>query len=125
VLLGGFATFAVLLAALGIYALISYGVTQRRQEIGIRIALGASTHDVHASIMRDTLSLAVAGMAVGVVAAMIAVPAMGGMLFGVSWSDPVSFGGALVLLLLVCTLAGFVPARRASRVDPSVALRAE
>jgi predicted permease len=125
VLLGGFATFAVLLAALGIYALISYGVTQRRQEIGIRIALGASAHDVHASIMRDTLSLAVAGMALGVVAARIAVPAMGGMLFGVSWTDPVSFGGALVLLLLVCTLAGFVPARRASRVDPSVALRAE
>src|SRR5207253_253040 len=67
VLLGGFATFAVMLAALGIYALISYGVTQRRQEIGIRIALGASASDVRGAIMRNTLRLAVAGMSLGIV----------------------------------------------------------
>jgi predicted permease len=124
VLLGGFAAFAVLLAALGIYALISYGVTQRRQEIGIRLALGASASNVRQSVLRGTLELAVAGAALGVVGAMVVVPAMRALLFGVSWTDPVSFGGALAILLLVSTLAGLLPAYRASRVDPSVALRA-
>jgi predicted permease len=123
VLLAGFATFAVLLAALGIYALISYGVTQRRQEIGIRIALGASSNDVRRSILRGTMRLAVAGVALGIVGAMVVVPTMRGMLFGVAWSDPVSFVGALVLLFAVAATAGWLPAQRASRVDPSVALR--
>ncbi len=82
-----------MLAALGIYALISYGVTQRRQEIGIRIALGASAGDVRGAIMRNTLGLAVAGMALGIAGAMLVVPAMNGLLFGVTWSDPVSFVG--------------------------------
>jgi predicted permease len=122
-LLGGFATFAVVLAALGIYALISYGVTQRRQEIGIRIALGASASDVRGSIMRNTLSLAAAGMVLGVAGAMVVVPTMSGLLFGVAWSDPVSFAGALAILFLVAATAGLLPAHRASRVDPSVALR--
>jgi predicted permease len=123
VLLAGFAAFAVVLAALGIYALISYGVTQRRQEIGIRIALGASAGNVRGSIMRNTLGLAVAGMALGIAGAMVVVPAMSGLLFGVTWSDPVSFAGALVILLLVAVTAGLLPAHRASLVDPSVALR--
>ncbi len=123
VLLGGFAAFAVLLAALGIYALISYGVTQRRQEIGIRIALGASASDVRGSIMRNTLSLAVAGMVLGIAGALVVVPTMRGLLFGVTWSDPVSFAGALAILFLVAATAGLLPAHRASRVDPSVALR--
>jgi ABC-type antimicrobial peptide transport system permease subunit len=123
VLLAGYAGFAVLLAALGIYALISYGVTQRRQEIGIRIALGASSADVRGTIMRGTLALAAGGIALGVAGALLVVPAMGGMLFGVSWSDPVSFAGALVLLFLVAAAAGWLPAHRASRVDPSAALR--
>ncbi len=122
-LLSGFATFAVVLAALGIYALISYGVTQRRQEIGIRIALGASASDVRGSIMRNTLMLAVAGLALGVAGAIVVVPTMRGLLFGVTWSDPVSFTGALAILLLVAAAAGLVPAHRASRVDPTVALR--
>jgi predicted permease len=123
VLLGGFAVFAVVLAALGIYALISYGVMQRRQEIGIRIALGASAGNVRGSIMRNTLGLAVAGMALGIAGAMVVVPAMSGLLFGVTWSDPVSFAGALAILLLVAVTAGLLPAHRASLVDPSVALR--
>jgi predicted permease len=122
-LLVGFAAFAVMLAALGIYALISYGVTQRRQEIGIRIALGASTRDVRGSIMLHTLRLALLGIALGVVGAIVVVPAMSGLLFGVRWSDPTSFAGALVVLFVVAGTAGYVPARRASRVDPSVALR--
>jgi predicted permease len=123
VLLAGFTVFAVVLAALGIYALISYGVTQRRQEIGIRIALGARPSDVRGSIMRGTLGLAAAGIVLGLAGAMFVVPAMSGMLFGVEWSDPVSFFGALVMLLVVAAMAGWIPARRASRLDPSVALR--
>ncbi|HEY5062828.1 MAG TPA: ADOP family duplicated permease, partial [Gemmatimonadaceae bacterium] len=123
VLLGGFAAFAVLLAALGIYALISYGVTQRRQEIGIRIALGASAGDVRGAIMRNTMNLAVAGMVLGIAGAIVVVPAMRGLLFGVTWSDPVSFAGALVIVLSVAATAGLLPAHRATRVDPSTALR--
>jgi predicted permease len=123
VLLAGFATFALALAGLGVYALISYGVVQRRQEIGIRLALGASAGDVRGSIMRSTLRLAAAGAAVGVAVAMLVVPAMRGLLFGVTWADPVSFLGALAVLLLVAAVAGFLPAQRASRVDPSSALR--
>jgi predicted permease len=123
VLLAGFAAFAVALAALGIYALISYGVTQRRQEIGIRLALGASAGDVRGSIMQNTLRLATAGVALGVVGALALVPMMSGLLFGVTWGDPVSFAGALVTLLLAATMAGWLPAHRASRMDPSVTLR--
>ena len=122
-LLAGFAGFAVILAALGIYALISYGVTQRRQEIGIRLALGASARDVRGSIMRNTLGLAAAGLALGTAGSLAVVPAMRGLLFGVTWSDPVSFAGALAALFVVATIAGFLPADRASRVDPSIALR--
>jgi predicted permease len=123
VLLAGFAAFAVVLAALGIYALISYGVTQRRQEIGIRIALGASARNVRGSIMRSTLRLAAAGMVLGVAGATVVVPAMRGLLFGVTWSDPASFAGALLILSIVAAAAGLLPAHRASQVDPSVALR--
>ena len=122
-LLGGFAAFAVLLAAIGIYALISFGVTQRRQEIGIRLALGAAASDVRNSVMQGTLRLAVIGAALGLVGAALLVPTMSSMLFGVRWSDPTSFGAALAILLLVATVAGLLPAHRASRVDPSVALR--
>jgi predicted permease len=122
-LLGGFATFAVLLAAIGIYALISYSVTQRRQEIGIRLALGAPAADVRNSVLRGTLGLAIIGAAIGVVAALLLVPTMRSMLFGISWSDPASFGAALAILLMVAAIAGWLPAHRASRVDPSIALR--
>jgi len=122
-MLSGFTAFALLLAALGIYALISYGVTQRTQEIGIRLALGASASEVRAIIMRGTLVLAGSGIVIGVVAAAFVAPSLNGMLFGVVWTDPVSFGGALGLLVVVAIAAGHFPARRASRVDPSVALR--
>jgi ABC-type antimicrobial peptide transport system permease subunit len=122
-LLGGFAAFAVLLAAIGIYALISFGVTQRRHEIGIRLALGAAARDVRAAIMQGTLRLTIIGAVLGVGAALIALPAMSSMLFGVTWNDPASFGVALLVLLTAASLAGLVPAHRASRVDPSTALR--
>lgn len=123
-LLGGFAAFALLLAALGIYALISYGVGQRTREIGIRLALGATSGAVRASIIRDTLGLAAVGMVIGLIASAMAVPLLGGMLFGVTWSDPASFGAAVVVLGAVGAAAGYIPARRAARVDPSTALRA-
>jgi predicted permease len=123
VLLGAFAGFALILAALGIYALISYGVTQRTAEIGIRLALGASASQVHASILRGTLALTGVGVTLGVLATLVLVPSLSGMLFGVQWTDPASFGFALVLLVAVGAAAGHFPARRASRVDPGAALR--
>jgi predicted permease len=122
-LLGGFTTFALVLAALGIYALVSYGVSQRTQEIGIRLALGAPVGAVRADVMRGTLLLAGAGMVLGTGAAALLVPSLRGMLYGVGSLDPVSFAGALGVLLAVAVAAGYFPARRASRVDPSVALR--
>jgi predicted permease len=122
-LLGGFTAFSVLLAALGIYALVSYGVSQRTQEIGIRLALGAPAGVIRAQILSGTLVLAGIGMLIGITAAALLVPSLRGMLFGLTWSDPSSFAGALGLLLVVAAAAGYFPARRASRVDPSVALR--
>ena len=125
VLLGGFATFALILASLGIYAVISYSVSQRRQEIGIRIALGASARDLQARVLAQTLRLALAGMVVGGAAAWAVGRAISGMLFGVQPADPLTFATMLGLLTLVATVAAWLPARRASRLDPMAALRAE
>ena len=124
-MLGGFAVFALVLASLGIYALISYSVNQRTQEIGIRMALGASAHDVQARIVLQTLRLAAIGIIIGVAASWTLARSLNGLLFGVTATDPVTFLGMLVVLAMVATLAGYVPARRASRIDPLVALRAE
>jgi predicted permease len=122
-LLSGFAAFAIVLAALGIYALVAYGVSQRTQEIGIRLALGASARSVRASVMAGTLALAGTGMALGLVAAMILAPLVGGMLFGVGATDPASYVIALATLGAAAVAAGYLPARRAASVDPSVALK--
>jgi putative ABC transport system permease protein len=124
-LLGGFAVFALLLASLGIYALISYSVNQRTQEIGIRMALGASAGDVQSRIIWQTLTLAAIGMVLGTIASWAAVRGAGTLLFGVTPSDPATFAAMLVVLTLVALAAGYLPARRASRIDPMVALRAE
>jgi predicted permease len=124
-LLAGFAVFALVLASLGIYALISYAVTQRTQEIGIRMALGASARSVRARVIAQTLRLAVAGMAIGTAVSWVMVRSAAGLLFGVSPRDPGTFLGMIVVLTLVALAAGYFPARRASRVDPMVALRAE
>ncbi len=123
ILLGGFTVFSLALAALGIYALVSYGVSQRTQEIGIRLALGAPVGAIRGQILRGTLLLAGAGMVIGAIGAVMLVPSLHGMLFGVSWADPTSFAGAMAILVLAAICAGYFPARRASRVDPSVALR--
>jgi predicted permease len=122
-LLGGFAGFALVLASLGIYAVISYSVSQRTQEIGIRMALGASAETLQRSILLQTLGLAGIGMVVGVVASWALARTLSGLLFGVTSSDPVTFAGMLVILTAVAALAGYLPARRASRIDPMAALR--
>jgi putative ABC transport system permease protein len=124
-LLGGFAVFALILASLGIYGLISYSVNQRTQEIGIRMALGASARDVQTRIVVQTLQLAAIGMTIGVAASWALARSLSGLLFGVTATDPVTFLGMLLVLAIVATLAGYVPARRASRIDPLIALRAE
>jgi predicted permease len=122
-LLGGFAGFALVLASLGIYAVISYSVSQRTQEIGIRMALGASAEMLQRSILVQTLGLAGIGMVVGVVASWALARTLSGLLFGVTSSDPATFAGILVILTVVAALAGYLPARRASRIDPMSALR--
>jgi predicted permease len=124
-LLAGFAGFALILASLGIYAVISYSVHQRTQEIGIRMALGASARDLQARILSQTLGLAAIGMLLGTAASWILARAIGGLLYGVTATDPVAFAGMLIVLTAVATVAGYLPARRASRIDPMQALRAE
>ena len=123
-LLGGFAVFALILASLGIYALISYSVTQRTQEIGIRMALGASAGNLQSGILLETLRLAAIGMLVGGAASWLLARLLRGLLFGVTATDPATFLGMLAALAVVAAIAGFVPAYRASRIDPAVALRA-
>ncbi|HEX6462967.1 MAG TPA: FtsX-like permease family protein, partial [Vicinamibacterales bacterium] len=124
-MLGAFAVFALILASLGIYALISYSVNQRTQEIGIRMALGASAGDVQARIVGQTLGLAATGMVIGVAASWLLARSLKGLLYGVTATDPVTFAVMLCVLTVVATLAGYFPARRASRIDPLVALRVE
>jgi len=122
-LLGGFALFALILASLGIYGVVSYSVSQRTQEIGIRMALGASAGIVQASIVRQTLALAAVGMALGTAASWVLARLLKGLLYSVTARDPATFLGMLVVLTSVAAVAGYLPARRASRIDPSVALR--
>ena len=124
-LLSGFASFALILASLGIYALISYSVGQRTQEIGIRMALGATPGKLQKNILRQTLSLAAIGLLLGTAASGLITQAMKGMLFGITPSDPITFAGTLIVLAAVAATAGYLPARRASRIDPMTALRAE
>jgi predicted permease len=122
-LLGGFALFAVILASLGIYGVISYSVNQRTPEIGIRMALGASAGDLQMRIVTQTLGLAAIGMSLGAVASWALARTLTGLLFGVTPADPVTFLGMLIVLTTVAAAAGYLPARRASRIDPTVALR--
>jgi predicted permease len=123
-LLAGFAGFALLLASLGIYAVISYSVNQRVQEIGIRMALGASATHLQSGILLRTLGLAALGLALGMAASRALSSVLGSLLFGVTSGDPITFIGIGALLIADAAVAGYVPARRASRIDPMVALRA-
>lgn len=124
-LLGLFALLAGLLAVVGIYGVISYTVDSRTRELGIRMALGADGREVLALVMRGAGRLTLLGVGIGVVAAMALSRLLGGLLYGVSPLDPVSYAVSVAGLLLVGLLAGWIPARRATRVDPLTALRSE
>jgi len=124
-LLGTFALLALVLASVGIYGVLSYAVAERSREIGIRRALGALDGQVMRLIVGDGMRLALIGVACGVVAAFLATRAMRGLLFEVEAADPLTFVGVAVFVGLVSLLASYLPARRAARVDPTEALRAE
>lgn len=124
-LLGGFAGFALMLASLGIYAVISYSVNQRKNEIGIRMALGASPATVRQLILGETMRLAGVGAGIGLVGALLATRLAASLLYGVTASDPVTFAGMIVVLGAVALLAGYLPALRAARIEPVTLLRSE
>jgi putative ABC transport system permease protein len=124
-LLAGFAGAALLLAAIGIYGVISYAVAQRTREIGVRLALGAQRRDVTRLVMRQGLRLTLAGIVLGALVAVGASRVLSTLLYGVTAGDPLTYTGVAALLGLVAAIAAHVPARRAARVDPMVALRSE
>jgi putative ABC transport system permease protein len=120
-----FAGVALLLAAIGIYGLMAYSVQQRKQEIGIRMALGASAHDVRAMVVKQGMVMALAGVLIGVAAALGLTRLMASLLYGVTPRDPLAMTSVVLLLVGVALAATYLPARRASRVDPVVSLRYE
>jgi ABC-type antimicrobial peptide transport system permease subunit len=122
-LLGGFATLALILSSLGIFGVISYSVNRRIQEIGIRMALGASAWNVQFSVLRQTMLMVLAGLAIGSVGAFALARLLSSLLYGISPNDPVTFLAMTGLLTLVALAAGYLPARRAAAVDPISALR--
>ncbi|MGH9834187.1 MAG: ABC transporter permease, partial [Blastocatellia bacterium] len=124
-LLGLLAALGLLLAAVGIYGVMAYGVSQRAQEIGLRMALGAQTRDVMKLVVKQGMALALIGVAIGLIASFALTRLMKTLLFGVSATDPLTFIVISLLLTFVALLACWIPARRATRVDPIIALRCE
>jgi len=120
-----FSLFALLLACLGLYGLMSYSVTRRTSEIGIRMAVGARAADVIRLVMKETMRLVVIGVATGLSAALATTRLISSLLFGLTPNDPVTIAGAALLMIAVAALAGYLPARKASQVDPLMALRSE
>jgi putative ABC transport system permease protein len=124
-LMASFASLALVLAAIGVYGVMSYAVARRTQEVGIRIALGARSGQVLGMVIRDGMKVIVVSLIVGLASAAAATRLLANQLFGVSTVDPVTFAAVPVILAIVALVACYLPARRASRVDPIVALRAE
>ena len=120
-----FGFFALLLASLGLYGLMAYAVTRRTREIGIRMALGAQTGNVLRLVLGETLLLVFVGIALGLPGALAATRLTESLLFGLTATDPLTMGLATLVMIAVASLAGWIPARRAARVDPMVALRSE
>jgi putative ABC transport system permease protein len=125
ILLGSFAGTALFLAALGLFGVTSYAVTQRTRELAVRIALGAGRAELLRMVLLDALLLGAAGVAVGLAGALLLSRVLSSMLYSLSPRDPLTLGGVALLLLATTLVAGYVPARWATRVDPAVALRAE
>jgi predicted permease len=124
-LVGIFAALGLFLASLGIYGVISYSVAQRTQEIGIRMALGATASQVQFGVIAKTLRLALVGIALGTMASFAATKWIASLLFGTTPTDPATFTGIILLMSAVAFIAGYIPARRATKVDPLVALHYE
>jgi ABC-type antimicrobial peptide transport system permease subunit len=120
-----FGFLGVVLACIGLYGLISYTVSRRTNEIGIRMALGAERGNVLAMVLRESAGLVLVGIAIGIPATLGITRLITSMLFGIGAADPLTIVAAAILMLAVAALAGYIPARRASRVDPMVALRYE
>jgi putative ABC transport system permease protein len=122
---GVFATAAALLALVGLYGVVAYGVTQRRHEIGIRMALGARRSEVLAVVLRQSVALVALGVLLGAGVAAAAAPSLGALLYGLDPLDPAPYVTVAAVFLLVAAAAAYIPARRATHVDPLVALRCE
>jgi putative ABC transport system permease protein len=125
ILLAGFAALALTLAAIGVYGVLSYAVSRRTREISIRMAVGANSGDVMRMILTRGVTLALAGIAVGLVVAQWAVSLMRGLLYGVTTADPLTFAAVGAMLLAVAIVATAVPAWSATRVNPNVALKTQ
>ena len=124
-LIGGFAAIAIVLAALGLYGVIAYMVSQQNKEIGIRLALGASPATVQWRVVQQTMRLAACGLILGVSGTIAASRLLQSLLYGVSANDGITYVVALGTVLACTVVAGYIPARRASRIDPMIALREE
>lgn len=124
-MVGAFAGFAMLLAAIGIYGVMAYSVSQRRQELGIRLALGAEGRDILQLVVGQGMKLAIAGIGLGIVISLVATRLLAALLFGVHAIDAVAFGVSAIVLAAAALAACYLPARRATRVDPITVLRNE
>ena len=120
-----FGSLALVLAAIGLYSVIAYNVVQRTHELGVRVAFGAQVRDVVQLVLGEGLRLAIAGVVIGGAIALYAGKWVAPLLFKVKPTDPLVFGGVVAVLLVAATLASLIPALRAARVDPNVALRSE